>query len=150
MFRACPSADVLYAMDPQWWNVYLPEVLDVFEGALYSSNHSSAEIGPVRVMPQGWYNGGHSGAGALSLALTAGAAVVYLLGYDGQYDGQRRHSHGDHPHGLGNAGSVGQWQQPMQRLAEQARALGTRVYNCSPRSVHTCFERMPVEVALCQ
>jgi len=102
----------------------------------------------VRCMPhvQAYAN---SGGFAGSLAMLAGAARILYLGLDCKpaADG-RRHWHGAHPPGLGDAVSMPVWSVEIQRLAGDARNEGVEVINCSRDTALTCFPRVPLEAAL--
>lgn len=91
---------------------------------------------------------GNSGAGAIALAAKAGATRVVLLGYDCQVTDGKVHHHGDHPAGLGNAGSMPKWPDQFKRLA--ATLAGVEVVNCSRQTALRVFPRMALEDALCQ
>ena len=90
---------------------------------------------------------GNSGAGAIALAAKAGASRVILLGYDCEKSGGKVHWHGDHPAGLGNAGSMPKWPEQFKRLA--ASLSGVEVINCSRATALTAFPRGKLESVLC-
>lgn len=89
-----------------------------------------------------------SGAAAISLAAHRGASTVILLGYDCQYTDGKRHWHGDHPRGLGNAGSVAKWVRGFEELASAMEKAGVRVLNASRETALTCWERVGLDDAL--
>lgn len=126
-------------MDMQWWNAHRAEVQRMFHGEQHSSS-ARAGVQLTRLLPCG-----NSGAGAIALAERFGAARVVLLGYDCQFSGDKRHWHGDHPAGLGNAGSLHRW--PGQFSALAAR-LSVPVINCSAATALTCFPRQPLRETL--
>lgn len=90
---------------------------------------------------------GNSGAGALMLAHHYGAHRIIMLGYDCSYaaDG-KRHWHGDHPKGLGNALSIGDW--PGQFAKVKGLMDGAEVLNASRESALQIFPRISLEAAL--
>jgi hypothetical protein len=90
---------------------------------------------------------GNSGAGALILAHHYGARRIIMLGYDCKYapDG-KRHWHGDHPRGLGNAVSVGKW--PEEFKAAAGFVADAEVINASRETALSCFPRQSLEDAL--
>lgn len=135
-------ADALFAIDAKWWERYLPEVQRDFRGVAYSNNdfHGRLSHVPLKAF-------GNSGAGAIALAVKAGASRVILLGYDCQKTGGQAHHHGDHPAGLGNAGSLPKWPEQFKRLA--ATLAGVEVINCSRETALTAFPRGELESALC-
>ena len=115
-----------------------------FTGATYSNNDFHGRVG---VMPRGFKAYGNSGAGAIALAMMGEAARVILLGYDCQKTGWQAHWHGDHPVGLGNAGSMPKWPEQFKRLA--ATLAGVEVINCSRETALRAFPRGELESALC-
>lgn len=141
-YQAAPWADELYAMDRAWWNMYGKDAVESFKGE---------RTAPLRGIPTAKFrqfdHGKNSGLGAIALAVSRGAKRVILIGYDGQYaqDG-RRHHHGDHPKGLGNAGSVARWPREFDRAAR--RFAGIEIINCSRETALTCWPRMSLEQAL--
>lgn len=137
-YQAAPWADVLYAMDRAWWRRYLDDVRRVFAGLLVSAHQQPGEVRQVTF-------GAHenSGAGAIALAAHAGARRVVLLGYDCQRTGGQAHWHGDHPEGLGNAGSIADWPAQFARVA--ARLTGVEVINCSRETGLRCWPRAALE-----
>lgn len=120
----------------------MPEVQRDFQGVPFSNNdfHGRLSLAPIKAF-------GNSGAGAISLAVKAGASRVILLGYDCQKTGGMVHHHGDHPAGLGNAGSMPKWPEQFKRLA--ASLEGVEVINCSRETALTAFPRGELESALC-
>lgn len=97
-------------------------------------------------MGKGWNPHGNSGCGAISLACFAGARRVLMLGYDCQKTGGKTHWHGDHPKGLGNAGSVHKW--PAQFASLKAKMSGVEIINCSRETALTVFPRASLEQTL--
>lgn len=141
-FRAAPWADVLYAMDIKWWEVHLEEARRAFAGRMVNPWRHMRGVERVK-----FNHCRNSGAGAIALAAHWGARRIVMLGYDCQRTGGRSHWHGDHPAGLGNAGSLGRWPSIFQQLA---RSLAGRVavINATRETALTCFERQPLSLAL--
>lgn len=137
-------ADAVFAIDAKWWERYLPEVERDFIGATYSCNDFHGRVGLVKKPFRAF---GNSGAGAIALAVKAGASRVILLGYDCQFTGGKAHHHGDHPPGLGNAGSLPKWPDQFKRLA--ASIEGVEVINCTRQTALRAFPRMALEDSLC-
>lgn len=142
-FRMAPWADALYAMDRAWWSEYLAEVRETFRGALWAPLGGLAGVKRIRFDRQTPRN---SGAGAVALAAQEGAERIVLLGYDAQHSGGRTHWHGDHPKGLGNAGSVAKWPEQFRTLIGLLR--GATVVNASRTTALACFPRASLEAAL--
>lgn len=129
-------------MDASWWGVHRDEVATSFSGDKYSVN-------PVNGVRQVKIDSGrNSGLGAIRLAILYGATRVILIGYDCQHTNGKKHWHGDHPVGLGNAGSVQHW--PM-RFVSFARRLPEhiKIINASRETALECFEKQTLEQALC-
>lgn len=132
-------------MDAAWWEAHIGEVRQVFHGELATQIPGARRFGitPIpRLNPHG-----NSGAGAVALAAHLGARRAVLLGYDCQRTGGKAHWHGDHPAGLGNAGSLPKWQVQFGKLA--AHLGGMTVVNSTRETALVVFPRMPLEEALC-
>lgn len=149
-FRRCPWADVLFGFDGKWWGAYRREVDAVFAGErLTCSQGGHREGGAALLINVPWFTSFHnSGANAISLAITASAARVVLLGFDCQKTGSVVHWHGDHPAPLGNARSMPNWAKHFKNVARLAAQRGVEVVNCSRATALTCFPRAPLESVL--
>lgn len=141
-FRLAPWADVLYAMDAAWWNAHIDEVRRTFRGRLINPWREMRGVERVR-----FEHRRNSGAGAISLAAHWGARRIVLLGYDCQRTGGQAHWHGDHPKGLGNAGTIDRWPAIFARLAKSMAGRVT-VINATRETALTCFERRALSEAL--
>lgn len=141
-FRLAPWADVLYAMDASWWNAHIDEARRTFRGRMVNPWREMRGVERVK-----FEHRRNSGAGAISLAAHWGARRIVLLGYDCQRTGGRTHWHGDHPHGLGNAGTIDRWPAIFARLAKSLAGRVT-VINATRDTALTCFERQPLAEAL--
>ena len=127
-------------MDSTWWVAYGAEAKAAFGGEFW------APITVPGVHKARFKCFQNSGSGAIALAAHWGAERIALLGYDGQKTGGRAHWHGDHPAGLGNAGSADKWPGQFQDLAKHLTKLS--VINCSRETVHTAFPRQPLHEVL--
>jgi len=136
-----PWADAVYAMDRDWWDVYGAEVSATCVGARVTV--ASGVRGVERIQ---WDLSKNSGAGAIMLAAHWGARSIFLLGYDVQRTNGRAHWHGDHPKGLGNAGSLEHWTDHFNDVA--ARLRKTRIINCSRQTALSSFPRRSLESCL--
>lgn len=146
-FRAAPWADVLYAMDNAWWTRHRIEVRQLFRGRCFARWRS---MGPdvhavgagisQRLQP-------NSGAAAIELAAHWGARRIVLLGYDCQRTDGRAHWHGDHPKGLGNAGSLPKWPAMFRKVA-QALSGRVEIVNGTRQTALRDWPRLPLEEAL--
>lgn len=141
-YQLCLWADALYAMDTAWWKRYLPDVLTRFRGERVTCNQNVGGVHHERGMPQS----SNSGEGAISLAAHRGARRIILLGYDCQHTWGRRHHHGDHPRGLGNASSVGNWPKHFDALA--LRLAGVEILNATRETALKIWPTKSLEEAL--
>lgn len=141
-FRLCPWADVLVGFDAGWWKQYRKEVAD-FRGEKLSASRLSEKYGASTIV-LGYRN---SGAYAIALAMSRGAAKVVLLAYDAMFKGTRRHWHPDHP-GLENCQTMGDWPRQFELVAKTARRRGVEIVNASRRTRLACFQKMKLEEAL--
>lgn len=157
-FRLAGWADVLYAADTQWWRDHHVEAA-TFHGErwtcsgepaqLHGVNRCEARFGQGLCRDPRYLNtGGNSGYQAINLAYHFGARRIILLGYDMQHTGGRRHWHEDYPAG-GNAAPVESWRKRFEPLARDLRNDGVTVINATRVTALECFERMPLEDALC-
>jgi len=128
-------------MDRDWWRMYREEAGNAFKGELVSPLPNC--FGVRRIACGQYLN---SGAGAIGLAVHMGAQRVILLGYDCQRTGGQAHWHGNHPKGLGNAGSINTWPAQFQKLARDLRNFN--IVNCTRETALTCFPRVELEKAL--
>lgn len=149
-FRLCPWADALYAFDTKWWVRYHEEVKAVFAGRLFTSSQVATKYGAESTLGAPWFTAFHnSGASAISMAMSGGAAKVVMLGYDaGLGPAGQKHWHGDHPKELGNAHSLRKWPKQFEIVAKVARERGVAVVNASRRTALTCFPCVPLTEAL--
>ncbi len=147
-YRLAPWSDVLFAMDKAWWDMHIEEIRATFRGELQTSSTQCKRHGlqPLGTFGRGWQPYGNSGAGAISLCKLFGAKRVILLGYDCKKAGDKVHWHGNHPAGLGNAGSMHKWPAQFGELAK--RLGGVEVVNCSRDTDLTAFPRGNLEQAL--
>jgi len=132
-------------MDRAWWRQYIAEVDATFRGERFSNN---GHIAKYRTTYTKIFSYGNSGAAAISLAASSNAKRIILLGYDCKYgDDGKRHWHGDHPKGLGNAGGIHNWRAKFERLAAEL-PKGCEVINASRETALSCFERATLKSVL--
>lgn len=157
-FRLAPWADALFGFDARWWATKDPrtglthaqEVDRDFRGRRFCRSALGVNFGAEPLHASSWFRGsGNSGTCAISLAVSAGARRIVLLGYDCSFgaDG-RRHWHGDHPGGLGNCLSIARWPLQFTRVKRQADAARVPVINCSRRTALDMFPRLELEDVL--
>ncbi|MBC7201931.1 MAG: hypothetical protein H5U29_00210 [Pusillimonas sp.] len=128
-------------MDRAWWKVYFKEVQTNFRGQTYSPITGLYNVNKIN-----FKHYRNSGAGAIALAAHFGAKRIVLLGYDCQHTGGKKHWHGDHPSGLGNAGSLWKWKEHFEEVARDFSDL--EIINCSRETALDCFPRQTLEEAL--
>lgn len=89
-------------------------------------------------------SGYDSGTSAINLAYHFGATEIVLLGYDMRGGHFCKHPLPNPPqeHFTRHMG-------PLAGMANDARAKGIRIVNCSPTSAVTAFEKQPLERYLC-
>jgi hypothetical protein len=126
---------------------YGTDVKRTFAGDAYSVNPVP---GVQRVQFAGHIR--NSGVLAIALAHRFGAARITLLGYDCQHTGGKTHWHGDHPRGMGNAGSIAgtknapRWSEQFDQVAERVKSAA--VVNASRVTALAAFPRAPLEECL--
>ncbi len=162
-YKLAPDADYIYAGDPAWWAH--PDHAEVFDcPGVKVSLERRTRTHPntpkeVRILRYGGWGGfddrpgylmnnGSSGAQALHLAASLGAARIYLLGFD-CHGG---HWHGPHPLGLGNPleRTYRGWISAFNALAPMLAERGVEVLNLTQGSRITGFtfgSLEPIELA---
>lgn len=163
-WRLAPWADVLYAADLPWWNLYHEAVAEGFQGLRVGIVNDAKRVHPpgVRVLrkagaigltddPGALCTGSNSGYQAIHLAVHFGATHILLLGYDMQPapDGTR-HYFGEHPKPLGQRSNYDQFRKTMATLVPPLKQRGVRVWNCSRSTALQCFPRVPLEQAMAE
>lgn len=163
-YRLFPWAEVLYACDPDWWEVH--QGCPGFAGEKWSSHDvinnnnklaTAARYG-LRLVggraeegfsldPTVIHYGQTSGFQAINLALLMGARRAVLVGFDMHTRGPR-HFFGDHPEPLSNYMRFETVVPVFRRAAAQLPA-GVEIVNCTPGSALDCFPMMPLEEGLC-
>jgi len=130
-------------MDFAWWQQHIEEVRLNFLGARVSNNALPKNF-DINHWPQ--REVGNSGAGAVRLAITGGATKVILLGYDCQHTDGKRHWHGNHPKGLGNACVVTKWPRHFEKVV--SLYPGIEILNATRVTALNVFPRVSLESAL--
>lgn len=168
-----PNADVLYAADARWWDVWWPQVSAKFVGERWTCNEAIAKrLGLCFVTcdskpglsrkPGVVHSGGNGGYQVLNLArhfLTVDPDPqkrIVLVGYDMQHTGGRRHWHEDYTDQIvdgrkvsfGNAGAASTWAKNFDALASDLSDEGIDVANCSGETALTCFRRADLSQTL--
>jgi hypothetical protein len=151
-----PWADVLYACDAEWWNVYFDQVKDmgpelwtqdVKAHQRYGVNWAPANRGDG-LGREFIHWGANSGYQAINLAYLWGARRIILLGYDCKRIEGKSHWFGEHQNGLSRNHPLDTWRRNFPQLAADLKAEGVEVLNCSPDSALDCFEKVELATAL--
>ena len=153
-----PWADVLYGCDFLWWRQYAAKAKSLHPLGCWTTDRASAErwqLNWIRSAPRdGLGSGmvhinGNSGAGALNLAVCFGARRILLLGFDMKAapDGKRHH-HDEHPKPLVQKSQFGEWVHKMRKVADDCKARGIEVINCTPGSALPYFPFSTIEKEL--
>lgn len=157
-FRRAPWADVIYACDAPWWNVYHDEARSFCEGELWTQDKASAaryglhwiesaqQFG-LSPTPGLIYQGTNSGYQAIGLAYDGGAVRMVLLGYD-MHSQNGAHWHGVHPPGLDPKMHFHVWIKRFEKLADDLEKAGVEVVNATPGSALPYFNRADLIAAL--
>lgn len=160
-FRRAPWADVLWCPDQPWWYRYHAEVVEVFQGELWTTDRRSVEMFKLKYIestpapglcrrPGLIHQGGNSAYMTLNLGVQAGAKRFVLLGVDMNATQSVSHWHGDHPLGLSNPQVYlfKTWIKQMAVLAKDLAQDRIEVFNCSPGTALKCFQQLPLNEAL--
>lgn len=151
----------MYAQDADWWKEHRAEVertttceLWTCENGVQGVNHVEVYDGEAGlcVRPGRINAGGNTGYQLPGLAFIWGPPQrVVLLGYDMQLGpAGETHHHGSHKR-LRNptAANLRDWAQRFVQLGIDLHERGVEVINASRQTAITCFDRMPIEEALC-
>ena len=102
----------------------------------------------LETMSYGLRDGGNSGYAAINLAYHLGAKKIVLLGFDMQTNGKETHWH----EGYSSTADTGTMERLMipnfDSLVEPLEKRKVKVYNASPISKLTCFDKISIEEAL--
>lgn len=153
-----PSADLMYACDSHWWDLYVSEIKSDFSGKLYTQDAKSAKkynlhhVEGVSLPGLGMnrlHFGNNSGYQAINLAYLMGAAKIVLLGFDMKTDAGKVHFFGNHPYhkqGQGPTNEVmSRWCKNFVQLAYDLKTQGVEVVNCTRSTALTAFRIAPLE-----
>lgn len=148
-FRMAPWCSAVFGFDAAWWRMYHAEVVATTNAMRFSVSRGLGAMGVESYHGKTWFRPfGNSGAGAIGLAVAAGAKKIVLLGYDCQRTEGKTHWHGDHPKGLGNGQSMRSWPFQFRQCAQYAKDKGVVVLNATRRTALECFDRVDLESAL--
>jgi hypothetical protein len=162
-----PFADAIFGLDLPWMRVrhdYLAEralacevylsapeqKLHLFRtvpGAIYLKRLRNADT--FTMDPEAIECGGNSGFGAINLALLKRAREIYLFGFDytsGHYN-QPRYDERE-AWGAASMNYFPRWAKTFDATVDQLRRLNVKIWNASPDSNLTAYERISNESAL--
>lgn len=94
------------------------------------------------------HSNGNSGAQAVNLAVLFGARRILLVGFDMREVDGRAHYFGQHQAPLTTRQLFGEWVAKFRVIAEDAKALGIEIINCTPGSAIDCLPVMSLRDAL--
>lgn len=129
-------------MDRAWWRAYGNEARQ-FAGQRITTANDCPSAQTMK-----FEKGRNSGAGAMALAERFGARKIILLGYDCKVAGSKRHWHGDHPKGLGNAHSLPKWPAQFEDMRSQLSHVN--IINATRDTALRLWPRVTLEAALCE
>jgi hypothetical protein len=155
-FNMVPWADVLYAADFRFWNVYINEIRAVFKGECWTLSAQAGKmyglscIGLYRgdgysIIPNTISSGGNSGYQAVHLAAYWGASRIILLGYDMQRTGGKEHWHGKHKGKLPNGRGFPLWIRRFNILVRDIKKRGIEIVNCTRKTALVSVPCTPLE-----
>lgn len=158
-FRLAPWADMLYACDLRWWELYHAEARAACSGEFWTLDVAAAKKYYLHLIqserkagigkrPGIIHQGSASGYQAINLAWMAGATKIVLLGFDAQVVNKQVHWHGDHPSGIRANNPYQLWIQNFETLAADLAENGCEVLNATPGSALRGFKKVPLEEAL--
>lgn len=152
--------DVIYGGDFLWWKVNHSKVNigRASSPALWTQDRTAAERYQLNwvkgVNRDGLghdhiHNNGNSGMQAINLAFLFGARRILLLGFDMKLgpNGERHH-HPDHPAPLIQNQTFEEWLHKGKKFADDLKAAGCEVINCTPGSAWKDFPMSTVEKEL--
>jgi hypothetical protein len=157
-WRLAPWAEILYAGDAVWWRHArgcpdfrgIKVSIDAAACREWSLHRLDCAKAGDRIERRpgtvGW--GGHSGFGALNLAIQLGVSRIALVGYDLTL-ASGLHWHGPHAT-LRNPreAQITRWRRAVDSVAPIAAELGIEIVNCSPISMLEAFPKMTLAQAL--
>lgn len=152
--RLAPWAWLLHAADSAWWLHESNRDAEAFPGIRTTMEDVRGVIKLERTGTSGFdptpgqiRTGKNSGYQGVHIAAQTGAARILLCGFDMQHTGGERHWHGNHATGLKDTDpdAYPHWVAYFDGLA---KALPSRIINCTPGSAIKCFPSMTLEAAL--
>lgn len=161
-YRLLPFADLLFAADISWWNVYngakdfFGEKWSIYFGSDQRPFELAKRYGlklahglalPGFSLDPRYIHGCNSGFHAINLAILFGCNPIILSGFNMQSVKGKQHFFGDHPVPLTNNTVYRTW-VPFFQEAKELLPNDIRIINATPDSAIKCFETMPLIEAL--
>ena len=154
-FLYFPEADVQYGGDFMFWKVYYSRIRALSpRPQMWTQDNSAAERFQINRQRGGNREGlglnvvhmnGNSGFQAINLAFLWGSRRILLVGMDMREIDGMKHRHGDHEKPLVQAQLFGEWIHKGKKLAEDLKANGCEVVNCTPGSALPWFPMSTIE-----
>lgn len=156
-FMSLPFAQVLYWSDTRFFEWHGKEIGD-FQGIKVTCRPQPKRSDVINLlntgktgletMSYGIRDGGNSGYAAINLAYHLGAKKIVLLGFDMQTNGKETHWH----EGYTSTADTSTMERLMipnfDTIVEPLEKRKVKVYNASPISKLTCFQKISIEEAL--
>jgi len=148
----------MYACDDHWWDRYYGEIQRDYKGKLWTQSVKASKRYRLNLWEgqsmQGLgrekiHFGNNSGYQAINLAYLLGASSIILSGFDMKVTAGKTHFFGNHPYhkqGQGPNNDVMQrWCKNFVALAQDLKAEGVQVYNCTRDTALTAFQTRELE-----
>lgn len=156
-FLHLPFAQVLYWSDTRFFEWHGKEISS-FQGIKVTCRPqpkrgdiinllNTGKTG-LETMSYGLRDGGNSGYAAINLAYHLGAKKIVLLGFDMQTNGKETHWHEGYTSTADNSAMERLMIPNFDSLVEPLEKRKVKVYNASPMSKLTCFDKISIEEAL--
>ena len=158
--KSAPWADILYAADARWWHRHQPSFKQMRVSGEEVKPIKDPGVGkdievptqplkmlttgrvPMPYEPGSVVHGNHSGFQALGLALTLGAARIFLLGYDCGTLAGKRWAHEDRDPSFKKESPHATWLNPYKQVP--GRWPYVEIINCAANSAITAFPKRPL------
>ena len=147
-YKLAPWADVLYAADPEWWDLH--QGAPSFKGLRVTQDAGAARRWRLHYIDsvdrQGFslepgriHRGDNSGFQAVNLAVLANCSPIVLLGFDMKM-GAKRHWFGDHPGALNKASPYQLFASAFNEASQRQPDL--EILNATRETALECYPRV--------
>jgi hypothetical protein len=147
-YKLAPWADVLYAADPDWWDLH--QGVHSFKGLRLTQDAGAARRWRLNYIEsidrQGFslepgriHRGDNSGFQAVNIAVLASCSPIVLLGFDMKM-GAKRHWFGDHPGALNKASPYQLFASAFNEAAQRHPDL--EILNATRETALECYPRV--------